>query len=438
MSKPLTAILVGAGNRAMVYTRYAQTHPEELQIVGVADPSEFRRQRAIKKFGIAPELVFNSAAELAAVPRCADFIINGTMDEQHVPTSLPLLKVGYDLLLEKPIATSAEELSLFSEAVRRHGNRVIIGHVLRYTPFYAAIRREVLSGVIGDIVNVQAAEHVSYHHMAVGFVRGKWNREDVCHSTMLMAKSCHDLDIIAWMKSGVAPVKVSSVGGNFQFREDKAPPGAGTRCLVDCPIEPDCLYSAKKHYIDFPERWKFNVWRSIEHLENPTIEDKIASLKGDSPFGRCVWKCDNNVVDHQSVAIEFTDGSTATLNMVGGSSRPARHLHLIGTKGEIQGCFEDSRYVVRKIDPSPGSEYTERLVDLKVTGDMSGEEGGHGGGDQRLIADFVQLLRGGVPSISLTALNDSLAGHRIGFAADFSRETSTVVDLTQGHYGMMV
>jgi len=427
MTTPLTAILVGAGNRAFTYARYALEHPDELQIIGVADPSEFRRNRAIKIFSIESDHVFHDADELATHSRQADLIINGTMDQDHVPTSLPLLALGYDMLLEKPIATSVKELKLFADAVRKHGNKVIIGHVLRYTPFYSAIRREVLAGVIGDIVNVQAAEHVSYHHMAVGYVRGKWNRHDVCHSTMLMAKSCHDLDIIAWMKSGVAPVKVSSVGGNYQFREDKAPPEAGTRCLVDCPIEADCLYSAKKHYVDFPERWKFNVWRSIEHIENPTIEDKISSLKGDNPFGRCVWKCDNNVVDHQSVAIEFADGCSATLNMVGGSAKPARHLHLIGTRGEIQGVFEDSHYVVRQIDPRPGHEYSERLVDLNVGGDMSGAEGGHGGGDQRLISDFIQLLRGGSPSISLTELDDSLAGHMIGFAADRSREEGNVV-----------
>ncbi len=429
MNTPLTAIIVGAGNRALTYAAYALEHPDKLSIVGVADPSEWRRERAIKRFEMKPGKIYNSAAELAAQPKQADFIINGTMDQDHVATSVPLLELGYDLLLEKPMATSREELDLLAETARRHECKVSVCHVLRYTPFYSAIRREVLAGTIGEILNVQAVEHVTYHHMAVGFVRGKWNRKDVCHSTMLMAKSCHDLDLITWMKSGVAPVKVSSVGGNFQFRPEKAPEGAGTRCLVDCPIEADCDYSAKKHYIDHPERWKFYVWQSIEGIENPTIEDKIASLKGDNPFGRCVWKCDNNVVDHQSVAIEFADGCSATLNMVGGSSKMARHLHLVGTKGEIQGCFEDSKFMVRKIDPRPGHEYSERVVDVNVTGDMSGAMGGHGGGDSRLIADFVEVLRGGTPSISSTSIEDSLSGHQIGFAADLSRESNTVVSL---------
>ena len=182
------------------------------------------------------------------------------MDLHHVPTSLPLLAAGYDILLEKPFATLQAELIELVRTARRFGRKVSICHVLRYTPFYSVIRNEVIKGTIGQILNVQAVEHVSYHHMALGFVRGEWGRRDESHSTMLMAKSCHDLDLITWIKSGVAPVKVASVGGNFHFRPEMAPAGAGTRCLVDCPIEAECDYSARKHYIDHPERWKSYVW----------------------------------------------------------------------------------------------------------------------------------------------------------------------------------
>jgi predicted dehydrogenase len=429
MKKKLTAIIVGAGHRALVYASYAQHHPDELEIVGVADPTEFRREQARQRFGLSAAQCWQSADELAALPKRADFIINGTMDNQHVRTSVPLLKIGYDLLLEKPFATSEAELWELVQVARQHGRKVSICHVLRYAPFYAAIRQEVINGTIGTILNVQAVEHVSYHHMAVGFVRGKWARKDGCGSSMLMSKSCHDLDLIAWMKSGIAPVQVSSAGGNFQFRPDQAPPGAGTRCLVDCPIEPTCLYSAKKHYIDHPERWGFYVWHPLEHIAQPTLEDKIASLKGDNPYGRCVWKCDNDVVDHQSVAIEFADGCTATLNMIGGSARPTRSIHLVGTRGEIQGVMEDSKFNIRHIDPRPGHEYTEKVVDLKIGGDMTGAQGGHGGGDLRLVADFVRTLRGEAPSISATTLDDSISGHLIGFCADRAMATKAVVPI---------
>lgn len=429
MKRKLTAVIVGAGHRALLYASYAHHAPDELAIVGVVDPSAARRERAAKEFNLTPAQCFASVGEFTAAPKQADFVINGTMDHLHVPTSLPLLAAGYDILLEKPFATSRDELNQLVAAARQHQRRVSICHVLRYTPFYRAIRERVARGEIGEVLNVQALEHVSYHHMGVGFVRGKWNRVDRCHSTMLMAKSCHDLDIIAWMKSGVAPVRVSSVGNNFQFRPEKAPPGAGTRCLVDCPIETDCLYSARKHYIDHPERWAFYVWDSLEHIEHPTIEDKIASLKGDNPYGRCVWKCDNDVVDHQSVAIEFADGCTATLNMIGGSARPSRKIHLVGTRGEIEGCFEDSKFVVRHFDTRPGHEYTEEVVDINIQGDMTGALGGHGGGDLRLVQDFLNVLRGETPSISSTSLDDSVNGHLMGFCADQARLARTVVEL---------
>ncbi len=424
-----TAIIVGAGHRALIYAEYAKRHPEAFQIVGVADPSEGRRQQAAALFGLSEEQCYGSAEELAALPKRADAVINGTMDHQHVPTSLLLLEAGYDLLLEKPFAVNEAEMWQLVDAAKRSGRKVVICHVLRYAPFYAAIRKQVIDGAIGDIINIQAAEHVSYHHMVVGYVRGKWNRLDRCHSSMLMAKCCHDLDLIAWMKSGVPPRSVASFGSTIFFRPERAPEGAGTRCLVDCPIESECLYSARKHYIDHPERWAYYVWDSLEHTENPTVEQKIDSLKGDNPYGRCVWKCDNDVVDHQSVAIEFEDGSTATLNMVGGTAKPSRSIHLIGTHGEIEGRLEDSRFVIHRIDPRPGHEFCEEIVDLRATSDMTGTQDGHGGGDLRLVEDFVRLLNGHEPSLSSTTIEDSVSGHLMGFCADRAREEGRLVDI---------
>ena len=433
-SKPLEAIIVGAGHRAMTYASYAQHHPDELKIVGVADVIEDRRRMVQTTYDLPDEHVFDTAQDLAAHERFADVVINGTMDHQHVPTALPLLEVGYHMLLEKPFATSEGEMWQLVETARQHERHVSICHVLRYAPFYAAIRQQVASGVLGDLLNIQAVEHVSYHHMAVGFVRGKWSQESYCQSTMLMAKSCHDLDLIAWMHSGVDVSRVSSFGGNLQFRPEKAPPQAGTRCLVDCPIEADCLYSARKHYIDHPDRWSFYVWDSLEHMDPPpSLEDKIASLEADNPYGRCVWKCDNDVVDHQSVVAEFADGCTATLNMIGGSSKPTRSIHLIGTKGEIQGVLEDSTFTLRHMDPSPGNEYSEQVIDLRIGGDMTGAFGGHGGGDLRLVEDFLKVVRGEAPSLSTTSIRDSVTGHLMGFCADRSRREGRIIDVAAAH-----
>jgi predicted dehydrogenase len=313
--------------------------------------------------------------------------------------------------------------------VKQYKNKVMICHVLRFAPFYAAIRQKVIDGIIGDIINVQTVEHVSYHHMSVGYIRGKWSKKSNCHSTMLMAKCCHDLDLITWMKSGVKPIRISSFGSNMQFKPENAPKDAGTRCLVDCPIEVDCLYSARKHYIDHPDRWSFYVWDSLEHVDSPTLDQKITSLQTDNPYGRCAWKTNMDVVDHQSVMIEFEDGSTATHNMVGGTAKPLRSIHLIGTLGEIQGVFEDSQFVLRFIDPRPGHEYEESVIDLRVRGDMHGAFSGHGGGDLRLVDDFVRVVRGETPSISTTNLSDSITGHLIGFRADLAMEENRAVEI---------
>ena len=424
MDKKLRCIIVGAGHRAVTYASYAKAHPEQVQVVGVADPSEQRRQQTAKLFGLEPRACFKSADELAQQPKMADFVINGTMDHQHVPTALPLLERGYDMLLEKPFATSEQEMWQLVRTARRTGRKIAICHVLRHAPFYAEIRRRVASGAIGNLLNIQATEHVSYHHMAVGFIRGKWSRTDLCHSTMLMSKCCHDLDMIVWMKSGILPKRVNSFASNFQFRPENAPAGAGTRCLVDCAVEKDCLYSARKHYIDHPDRWSFYVWDSLEHIAKPTVDDKIESLKT-SPYGRCAWKTDMNVVDHQSVLIEFEDGCTATLNMIGGCAKPGRTIHLIGTRGEIAGCLEDNKFTIHGIDTRPGHEFSSEIVDLTQDRDTSG----HGGGDDRLVADFLAYLNGRAPSLSTTCLEDSVAGHLIGFCANCSVDEHSVIDV---------
>lgn len=430
MSIPLKAIIVGAGHRALLYASYAQQYPDVLQIVGVADPIAMRRQQVAALYDLPPDRCYTSAQELAASPKFADVVINGTMDHQHVTTAIPLLQAGYDMLLEKPFATNEEEMWQLVEVAREYENKVMICHVLRFAPFYTAIRQHVREKVIGEIINVQTVEHVSYHHMGVGFIRGKWAKKSECHSSMLMAKCCHDLDLITWMKSGIKPSHVASFGANMQFRPDNAPQGAGTRCLVDCPIEPECLYSARKHYFDHPDRWSFYVWDSLEHIESPTLEQKIESLKTDNPYGRCAWKTGMDVVDHQSVVIEFEDGSTATHNMVGGTAKPSRSIHLIGTLGEIQGVFEESRFILRFMDPRPGHEYADNVIDLRVGGDMHGAFSGHGGGDMRLVDDFVRVVRGETPSLSTTNLMDSVAGHLIGFCADKAMEERRVIEVT--------
>lgn len=423
--KPVTAIIVGAGHRALVYSELAKTNPEMLKIVGVADPNPVRRKHCMEYFGFGEDMCFESAEELAAKGKLADTIINGTMDEVHIETSIPLLECGYDMLLEKPFAVNEEEMRKLVDCAKNHNSKVMICHVLRYSPFYYAIKERIAKGEIGKIINIQTTEHVSYHHLSTSYIRGKWANSDKCHTTMLLAKCCHDIDLMMWMIAETKPVKVSSFGSKYQFKPENAPKGAGTICMKDCPLVDTCKFSTKKLYIDHPDRWAFYVWDKLEHIENPTIEDKIALMKSDSPYARCIYKCDNNVVDHQSVLVNFESGATGTHNMVGGSSQSLRRIHIIGTEGEIYGNFEESKFYVSKINPSPDAHNEEcdiEEVDLNVTGDMVGAYGGHGGGDERLTADFVKFIRGEQPSLACTSIFDSVAGHLCVYLADQSRE----------------
>ena len=424
-NKPVTAIVVGAGHRAMVYSQLAIDKPELLKIVGVADPNPVRRKMVMEKFGFSEDMCFESAQELATKGKLADAIINGTMDEQHIETAVPLLECGYDMLLEKPFAVDENEALLLKECAKKNNSKVMICHVLRYTPFYYSIKERVASGEIGDIINIQMTEHVSYHHLSTSYVRGKWANSQKSHTTMLLAKCCHDIDLMMWIMSETKPTQIASFGGKYQFKPENAPEGAGTICMKDCPHVDTCVYSTKRLYIDHPDRWAFYVWDKLEHIENPTIEDKIALMKSDSPYARCIYKCDNDVVDHQSVLINFESGATGTHNMVGGSSQSLRKIHIIGTKGEIFGNFEESKYTVLKINPSPDAHNEEcdvEEVDLMVTGDMVGAFGGHGGGDERLSEDFVKFIRGEEPSLACTSIFDSMAGHMSVYRADKSRE----------------
>ncbi len=418
IKKPITAIVLGAGHRAMVYADYSLKHPDELKIVGVADPDEYRRKMVMEKFGFPEENCFVDAEALSKVPKFADAVINGTMDEQHVETSIPLLKMGYDMLLEKPFCVNKAEMKELLDVVNEHKNKVMICHVLRYSPFYLKFKEKIQSGELGDIINIQTIENVSYHHIATSFVRGKWGNSEKCHTSMLLAKCCHDMDIMMWLMSPLKPITVSSVGARMQYRSENAPKNSGTYCLDDCPLVDTCQYSAKKLYLEHLGSWEFYVWKDLESVENPTMEQRIEVLRR-SDYGRCVYKCDNDVVDHQSVLINFSNGATGTHNMIGGAAAPLRVLKVTGTKGEIYGEFESNVIKFTRIDPDNENMYIEERLDIKDF-DLDG----HGGGDDNLTADFIKFVAGEKVSVSCTSIYDSVDGHNIIFLADESREAN--------------
>lgn len=203
--KPIDAIVVGAGNRSSCYAALAQRKPEKMRIVGVVDPNPIRVELMRSKYDIPQENCYLDFDEFLKREKFADAVINGTMDQIHVSTSVPILEKGYDLLLEKPFCTNEEELWTLRDAAQRTGRTVMICHVLRYAPFYREIKKQLLNGELGDIISIQLAEHVAYHHFGVSYIRGKWANESVCGSPLLLAKSCHDIDLMMWLKGGTKP-----------------------------------------------------------------------------------------------------------------------------------------------------------------------------------------------------------------------------------------
>ncbi|HIT75795.1 MAG TPA: Gfo/Idh/MocA family oxidoreductase [Candidatus Avipropionibacterium avicola] len=426
---PIDVILVGVGHRTVTYARYAQTRPDEMRVVAVVDPDPVRREQVSEQFGIAEDRRYEWIADLPA-EQLGRAAINGTMDDIHVETSLELLERGYDLLLEKPISLEAATMMQLQRRADELGRTVVVCHVLRHAPFYSAIKERLAAGEIGEVVTVDMAEMVAYDHMATSYVRGRWRSEESCGSSFLMAKSCHDMDLMSWFAQPAAPVKATSTGARKFFTEQNAPEGSGSRCLVDCQIESTCPFSARRIHVE-QNRHTFYAWEPLEHLGRPpTTEEKLESLRTDNPYGRCVWRCDNDVADRQSVAVEFDNGSTGNLTLVGTAAKGDRTVHIVGTRGEIIGSLHEQSFVLRRFDAGP-QPYTEEVVSTVPVDDGQYASHGHGGGDLRLVEDFVKVLNGGTPTLSTTSLADSVNGHLAGFAAEQGRLEGRWVELSE-------
>ncbi len=412
MSK-IKIVMVGMGNRAGIYASESLKNPELFEVVGVVDRNPDRVKIAKETYNIPDEYCFLSVEALVSVPKFADAAINTTMDNFHVETSAMLMHAGYDILLEKPFATTQNDADKLIEISKKTGRRVMVCHILRYTPFYSEINRVVKSGEIGKIINIQMSEHVSYYHESVSFVRGKYASADGGASGMILSKCSHDLDILAWLMGDNRPKGVSSIGSVFQFKPEMAPKNAGTHCLNSCEFERNCPYSAKRLYIEAPQRWAENIWRDCG-AQNPTDEEKNAILsQPDNPFSRCIYRCNPTIVDHQSVLVNFENGATANFSMVGGAAIPRRKIHIIGTKGELEGVFETGKFTISKIT-ADGVKSREIDVSHSLTN-------AHGGGDQALVRDFIALLKNEPISPCAPSIEESVTGHRLAFLAEDSR-----------------
>lgn len=414
----LKTVLVGCGDRTCVYAEEGVHNLGLMEIVAAVDPDEVRLAYVQERFGVKPEMCFRSQEPLLEMGRVGECVINGTMDQLHMETSVPFLKQGYHMLLEKPIVNNRKDLLELYRISRENGCKLMTCHVLRYAPFYRKIKELILAGELGEIVNIRTDERVGVFHSSVSFVRGKWNRESECGSSLLLAKCCHDIDLLCWLNDMTKPKEVYSQGGRDFIVPEKAPKGAGTRCLVDCPdaVRKECIYDVKSMYLDncmlpwYPWQCTGKNWQDV------TMEEKVESLKTYNPHGVCAYRAGGDLVDHQNVAVKFENGSTAVHSLILGCMKAGRSIFVSGTLGEVEGNVEDGIFSLRKYDKKT-STYLEKSYNFN---DTQGETGGHFGGDRGLVADFCGILLGRQPSVSYTSIENSVAGHLLVYAADQS------------------
>ena len=409
MNRPITVAVAGCGSRGQdTYSKILMEMPEKAKIVAAADIDPEKLDGMRRLTGIPESACYASAEEMLQQPKLADVMLICTPDRCHYTQAKAALLKDYDLLLEKPIAPEAAQCAELRDIAVARGRRVAVCHVLRYTAFYQKIKELLDSGVIGDTVNVQAIEQVCYWHQAHSFVRGNWRNEGLS-SCMILQKCCHDMDIFLWL-TGKHCRTVSSFGDLHLFRADKAPEGSGERCM-DCAAGDQCPYNAVRFYLE-EFRENGDDWPQNVVAFEPTEEKLLAALRT-GPYGRCVYRCDNDVVDHQVVNLEMEDGSTVNFTMTAFTAHGGRIIRIGGTMGEIYGDMKTNIIRVMRY----GQE--DEVIDVRtLTNDFSG----HGGGDARLVREFVDLVRGEIGvSKTLTSIERSVESHLVALAAEESR-----------------
>lgn len=413
----IKVILIGAGGRGTTYVRFMKQMGEKYEVVGVAEPIRSRRENIKTMFDLPESACYNSWDEILAQPKMADLAIIATMDEMHTAPALQAIDLGYHLLLEKPVAQTPEECIAIAQAAERKGVSVLVCHVLRYTPFYKKVKELVLNGVIGDIMSAIAVEGVGDKHQSHSFVRGDWHREDET-TPMIIAKCCHDLDIIQWIVDKPCK-KVSSFGELTYFRPENAPEGAPRRCFEQfCPVREECPYSVEKVYLQDDGNWMKNaVAREISKEFNPTLEEIKEGLRHTN-FGACVFYANNDVVDHQIVNMEFVGGVHATLNM-NAFNEGGRYIRLFGTKGELYANASDATITVYPFGTREIQSYNVQETEESIVG-------GHGGGDEGIVYELYDYLSGSYTGYCAADIDVSVKNHMIGFAAEAARHNDTV------------
>ena len=417
--KQVTLLIAGCGARGSGYGRFALANPERAKVVAIAEPIPERRNAIGDAHNVPPEYRFNSWEEAARHPRLADAVLICTQDQMHEAPAIAFAQLGYDILLEKPMAPTADSCRRIVAAVKKAGVLFAVCHVLRYTAYTRKLKEVLASGAIGEIINIQHLEPVGYWHQAHSFVRGNWRNEEES-SFMLLAKCCHDVDWLRYVM-GQSCRQVQSFGTLKHFRPECAPKGAAARCL-DCPaeIEKNCPYSAIKIYLrDRLDKghsgWPVNV------LAHEVTRETILDALRNGPYGRCVYACDNDVVDNQVVNMLFDNGSTVSMTMTAFNSHGGRLTRIFGTRGSID---TDSNTIT--LFDFLTNEKT--VIDTAIKND-GGILSGHGGGDGGLMDAFISAVAEQDPSKILSGTDETLESHLMVFAAEESRRTGKVMDI---------
>ncbi len=409
----ITGVLIGAGQRGMeVYASYALKYPQEFQIVAVAEPNTERRRRMQTLHHIPDEMAFEDWKELLQKEALADCALVCTMDQQHTEPVLAALQKGYHVLCEKPMSPEPKTCIEMADAAKRYGKTLTICHVLRYSPLYTKVKEILDSGVIGTLVSIQYIECVGYEHQAHSFVRGNW-RNTRLSSPMILQKSCHDMDILSWL-IGRKCTKVSSFGSLMHFRPENAPAGSTERCMDGCKVRHDCPYDCVKIYLQSNDIFHHTI-RKVVALEG-TNEAVMQSLKT-GPYGRCVYHCDNDVVDHQVVNLEYEGGITASFTMCAFTYGGSRIMNIMGTHGQILCDMEKNRIEV--LEFSTGSQ---NVISVKVG------SSGHSGSDDAFMRGFLRTVQTN-GAFTLSSAEQSVESHLIAMAAEKSRITGKTIDM---------
>lgn len=408
----LTFALAGAGGRGNMFAEWLRSNVCAGAITAIAEPNSERLRSIAEMHQIPKERQFRSFQEMLEVPKLADILINTTMDCEHIASAVMAMRAGYHMLLEKPMATSLADCATINR-VRIETNRsVSVCHSLRYNSVYSEVRKIIRSGAIGDIVSLDQLEAVEVVHQSHSFVRGNWGNEG--RSTfMLLSKSCHDLDIIIDLV-GRECISANSFGSLYYFRPENQPAGAPDRCVDGCPVEESCPYSALKIYAGD------NSWSQHAGLANLTMAETHERLRT-SPYGRCVFKTDNDVVDHQVVSLQFEGGVTATFTMTAFTPWGGRYLRVHGTKGYIEARIDQRTIELYEFWENNKHSHIE----------IEESEGAHGGADSIVISSLIKAVSLDDASAILTTTAESLRSHAVVFAAERSRREGRQVFLSE-------